>query len=72
MKKWLGIFVCLNVLTACSAPYATNDKQQYLTSRNGDKLVIQPPLTHENISGFYDLPSPEVVSRVNLKPPTTQ
>jgi hypothetical protein len=50
-------------------PYATNDKQQYLSSRNGALLVIRPPLTNDNISNFYDLPNPERVERVNLKPP---
>ena len=59
----------IGILTACSMPYATNDKQQYLSSRNGEKLVIQPPMSGQNLSGFYDLPTPSVVARVNIKPP---
>ena len=68
MSKWLSVLFCLCVLAGCSAPYATNDNTQYLTSRNGDKLAIAPPLSRENISSFYDLSNPERVERVNLKP----
>ncbi len=69
MKKlvWIIISCCL---VGCSSKYATNDKQQYLESRNGAPLVVPPPLTRSNLSGFYELPEPDAGQRkVSVVPP---
>jgi uncharacterized lipoprotein len=71
MRKLISLIALLGVLSACNMPYATNDKSQYLSSRNGDKLVSRAPLTRTNISDFYDLPAVGKVSAVSLIPPQT-
>ncbi len=69
MKKfgWIVGFCCC--LMGCSTKYTTNDKQQYLESQNGSSLVVSPPLTRSNMSGFYDLPTPEGRRKVSIIPP---
>jgi uncharacterized lipoprotein len=63
------VFFLLSVLTACTLPYASNDKQQYLLSKNGAALDVPAPLTAENLSGFYDLPDAKDAHRVSVAPP---
>jgi uncharacterized lipoprotein len=60
--------VCLT-LSACATQYASNDKQQYLESRNAPALNVPAPLTNANISGFYDLPAPDKAAKVSILPP---
>lgn len=69
MKKLIGVLGFLGLLTGCSGKYATNDKQQYLESRNGAPLVVPEPLTRSNLSGFYELPTPEGERKVSIVPP---
>ena len=69
VKKAVLVCVSMLCLTACSSQYSTNDKQQYLASRNGPVLQTPPPLTNANLSGFYDLPPPETGTKVSLAPP---
>jgi uncharacterized lipoprotein len=68
IKVGLAI-LCVCCLAGCTSNYSSSDKQQYLASRNGETLVIPPPLTNANVSGFYDLPSPEGPSKVSVTPP---
>jgi len=63
---WMLVICCLS---SCSVKYTTNDKQQYLESKNGPLLVVPEPLTRSNISGFYDLPTPEGNKKVSIVPP---
>ncbi len=69
MKKLLWGLVLCGLLVGCSGKYATNDKQQYLESRNGSPLVVPPPLTRANMSSFYELPTPEGERKVSIVPP---
>ena len=62
----IGCFLCL---TACSSHYLSNNKQLYAASRNGPRLEIPSPLSGSNMSGFYDLPTPDAVTKVSLSPP---
>ena len=63
---WL---MCLLCLASCATKYASNDRQQYLSSRNGVHLEVPPPLTNTNMSGFYELPTPEGAKKVSVAPP---
>jgi hypothetical protein len=56
-------------LTACSSFYSSNADKRYLSSKNGPSLVVPPPMTTENISYFYNLPSQNQNARVSVKPP---
>jgi len=67
--KNVTVFFLLSVLTGCTLPYASNDKQQYLFSKNGAVLDVPAPLTAENLSGFYDLPAANDAHRVSVVPP---
>ena len=69
MKRIGFIVVALTILTACSAQYTSNGEQLYLKSRNGENLVVPKPLTSENLSHFYDLPSQNQDAHVSVIPP---
>lgn len=57
-------------LCACNTPFTSNDKDQYLESKNAPDLVVKPPLTTSNLSGFYTLPpAPEQHTKVDILPP---
>nr|WP_302473908.1 hypothetical protein [Legionella sp. PL877] len=56
-------------LSACSH-YASNREQQYLHSKNGEKIVVPPPLTDSNVSHFYVLPPQNQNPRVSIAPPS--
>ncbi|PJD91501.1 MAG: hypothetical protein CK424_06750 [Legionella sp.] len=49
--------------------YATNNRDQYLQSRNGPGLVIPKPLSDSNISEFYRLPDQTQPARIGITPP---
>ncbi|MCH9756786.1 MAG: hypothetical protein K0U37_06330 [Gammaproteobacteria bacterium] len=55
--------------TAWSVPFATNDKTQYLESKNAPDLVVEKPLTKANMSGFYRLPPAPKNPKVDVLPP---
>ncbi len=57
--------------TVLDVPFASNDQQQYLDSKNGPNLVVKPPLTKSNLSGFYRLPPAPKHPKVNIEPPVT-
>lgn len=57
------------LLTACNTRYSSNGETLYLQSRNGEKLVVPPPLTSSNLSNFYDLPPQNEPARVSIAPP---
>ncbi len=52
-------------------PFASNSDTQYLDSKNAPDLVVTPPLSKANLSGFYRLPPPPKDSKVNIEPPVT-
>lgn len=56
-------------LSACNTPFASNEKDQYLESKNAPDLVIKPPLTTSNLSGFYILPPAPEHPEVEILPP---
>lgn len=59
-------------LASCTSPYGTNDKQQYLSSKNGPYLVVPEPLSRSNISNFYDLPPQHGDPKVSVVPPVVE
>lgn len=69
VKKLSGLVLAALVLPACSSKYASNGENLYLNSKNGTKIVVPPPLTSANISGFYDLPPQTQDARVSIVPP---
>lgn len=68
MKKMVYVVLALCVLTGCSR-YSSNGETLYLQSRNGEKVVVPPPLTSEHISHFYDLPPQNDKAEVSIVPP---
>ena len=72
MKYVLVTMIISVCLVACSTPYSTNDKQQYLSSRNGPLLVVPSPLTRSNMSNFYDLPPQNGDPKVSVAPPIVE
>ncbi len=69
--KSLGIIVLFAaILTSCSKNYYdSNGEKHYLNSANGNKLVVPPPLSSNNISNFYDLPPQNKNAQVGIIPP---
>lgn len=61
-------FVMVCVLAGCQMPFPSNDKQAYLKSKNGPRLVVPPPLQQDEISSFYYLPDAEGQKKVSIKP----
>lgn len=68
MKK-LGVILMSLLVMGCQTQYASNNREQYLNSKNGKNLVIPPPLSSALISHFYDLPQPPGNPIVSIKPP---
>lgn len=68
VKKIGFILISALLATACSHFGSSGDKQ-YLTSRNGARVVVPPPLTDTNLSHFYDLPPQTRNPVVNIAPP---
>lgn len=69
MKKLSFIvFVSLG-LTACASQYLTHHENIVAQSRNGEKLIVPPPLTSERLSSYYDLPAQTQVTKVSVAPP---
>lgn len=56
-------------LCACNTPFASNEQDQYLESKNAPDLVVKPPLTTSNLSGFYTLPPAPEHAEVEILPP---
>jgi hypothetical protein len=57
--------------TAWVVPFSSSDKNQYLESQNAPDLVVPPPLTTTNLSGFYRLPPAPQNPKVEMQPPVT-
>lgn len=72
MKKlaWISLIAC--GLSACHAPYASNDAKQYLESKNGPRLVIPKPLSSDNLSFFYTLPMIKGNVETTIIPPASE
>lgn len=73
MNGFIKITVCmvgLLSLIACSSRFDNSGEQRYLSSRNGQQLVVPPPLTTANIGYFYNLPAQTQDARVTIQPPT--
>lgn len=69
MKKLSFIVCAALILSSCSGKYASNGENLYLKSRNGEQLVVPPPLTRANMSDFYNLPPQNQDARVSTTPP---
>ena len=77
LKKIVTICILLQGLAGCellpSAEFASNDKYEYLHSKNGNSMVIEKPLTNANISDFYVLPeNTKQPAKVSIKPPVVR
>ncbi len=57
--------------TVLDVPFASNNKTQYLESKNAPDLVVEKPLTASNLSGFYRLPPAPKHPKVDILPPVT-
>ena len=72
----LGVLACTTMPleepfhTKFIVPFASNDKTQYLDSKNAPDLVVEPPLTTANLSGFYHLPPPPKTPKIDNLSPT--
>ena len=73
MKKIVPVYICCHLLCCCSLlssdEFSSNYKQAYLHSKNGQYLVIPPPLTDANVSNFYQLPNQTKLAKISIKPP---
>jgi len=67
LKQLMVLVGCLS-LVACRVPYPSNDASAYLKSRNGQPLVIPPPLKQDEISSFYLLPDACGNKKVSIHP----
>lgn len=72
MNKFFFGIIILCSLTACNSKFASNGEKKYLSNRNGDLLVVPPPLTNANISHYYDLSEPKGNPEITIVPPVTQ
>jgi uncharacterized lipoprotein len=70
LKKILIITLSSLFISACSSYYSSKGEENYLQAKNGPALVIPPPLTGQNISGFYNLPAQTQNPKVSIEPPT--
>lgn len=68
MLRFLSLVLLVGLLVGCQVPYPSNDKQAYLKSKNGPRLVVPPPLEQDEISSFYYLPDAEGQKKVSIKP----
>ena len=68
MLKVLILVTMVLGLVACQVPFASNNKDAYLKSKNGPNLVVPPPLQSDEISSFYNLPDAEGNKKVSIKP----
>lgn len=68
MNKWVTVVIMAVILSACSR-YASNGEHLYLGSRNGQPIIVPPPLTSGNISHLYDLPPQNQNATVSIVPP---
>ena len=69
MKKLSLIIVCSSALTACSTQYTSTGEEHYRQARNGEIITVPAPLTGNNISHFYDLPTPNGSITARIEPP---
>lgn len=69
MKKIGWLVGLLGLLTSCADLYDSNGEQQYMSSRNGTVVKVNPPLSSANISDFYDLPEQDKDAKVSTMPP---
>ena len=69
MKKIGWLVGLLGLLTSCVDQYDSNGEQQYMSSRNGRIVKVNPPLSSANISDFYDLPEQDNNAKVSTMPP---
>lgn len=72
MYKIALMFLATGLLISCSSAtyYTTNGEKHYLESRNATNIVVPAPLSKNNISDFYNLPTQTQDAHVNVTPPT--
>src|SRR5690348_492443 len=68
VKKLSVIVFMVLVLNGCTE-WLTGGDKLYLQSRNGNELIVPPPLTNGNISHYYDLPQQTQDPRISIEPP---
>jgi uncharacterized lipoprotein len=68
--KFLFLVTC-GLLNACASQYSSNAEKAYLKAVNGPALVVPPPLSHQTISHFYDLPNLNPSGGVSIIPPVS-
>lgn len=68
MLKFGFIMLLSLSIAACSGPFASNQPDAYLKSKNSPKLVTPPPLNQSEISSFYVLPDAEGEKKVTIEP----
>ena len=75
MKKLFVLSFSI-VLSGCiswqPSDFDSNNKDQYLTSKNGPDLLIPPPLTNSNLSDFYVLPDQTQDPKIAIEPPAAK
>lgn len=69
MIKFVCILLSFCIVTGCATRYASGDSRMYLKSKNGERLVVPPPLSSGEISTFYDLPPQPNNATVSIQPP---
>lgn len=57
------------LMSGCASHYASNADRDYLKAHNGPALQIPSPLSHQEVTHYYDLPSPTGPGGVSIVPP---
>ena len=71
MIKTLVWVIVVVLACSCSSRFATDGEHQYVHSENGKTMVVPLPLTNENSSHFYDLPTLTTKkTEVSIAPPS--
>lgn len=65
------IFICFCLLGACASEYSSSAEKAYLKANNAVNLVVPAPLSHQEISHYYDLPDPTGAAGVSILPPVS-
>ena len=64
------MIVCISGCVSIErSDYESNDKDQFLASKNGTILVVPKSLTNSNVSDFYILPDQTQNAKIDIMPP---
>lgn len=67
--KNLILLLGFTLISACSTHYTSNAEHEYLTSRQGPVVQVPAPLTKQDFSQYYVLPTPKGDPNVSIVPP---